>query len=79
MKVGDTIIDNKNQAWIVFDFTTYEGEDLLCVTDVKTQKENELVRRDDVSYVIPKPKNLTHLFIKRREKNLDVEIKGYLK
>ena len=79
MNVGDMVIDNNGKSWIIFDFMSYQGEDLLCVTDSQTEKENILLKRDNVFQVIKKPKNVAHLFMKRREKTLGEELKGYLK
>lgn len=79
MNVGDTVIDNNGKLWLVYDFMSYQCEDLLCVTDYLTEKENELISRHDVFQLIKKPKNVTQLFIKRREKVLEGELKGYLK
>ena len=77
MNVGDTVIDNNGKLWLVYDFMSYQCEDLLCVTDYLTEKENELISRHDVFQLIKKPKNVTQLFIKRREKVLEGELESY--
>jgi|HubBroStandDraft_2_1064218.scaffolds.fasta_scaffold2500961_2 hypothetical protein len=71
MNVGDTVIDLKGKEWIIYDFISYQLYDLICVTDVETQKENVLMKHDDVDIVIEKPDNVEYMFLKRRQKNLE--------
>lgn len=74
MNVGDTIIDTQNKHWLVIDFVSYESEDLICVTDLKTQTERDILRRDEVQQLVKKPSNVSYLLIKRRDVDEDLNI-----
>lgn len=71
MNIGDTVIDIRGKHWIIYDFVSYQMRDYLCVTDVATQKDNNIMEHDKVDILIPKPENVEYLFFNRRNKNLE--------
>jgi hypothetical protein len=71
MNVGDTVFDIKGKEWIIYDFISYQLYDFICVTDAETQKENVLMKHDEVDVWIQKPDNVEYMFLKKRNKNLE--------
>jgi len=68
MKIGDIVYDFNGQKWIVYDLS--DDKRYLYVTDVETQTSNEYISTLIITKVEPKPKQVTWMFIERREKNL---------
>jgi hypothetical protein len=67
IEIGDTIIDTNGTKWLVFDFFNQN----YCVTDLLTQKINEVIEPGFIKSVDKKPTNVEYLFLKRREKALE--------
>lgn len=69
-EIGDIVMDVQLKRWIVYDMVDYNGIELLCVTDLQTQEENEVIEPRCCMLLGKKPDNVKWMFIERRERNL---------
>lgn len=69
MKSGDVIRDCYGKYWVIYDADL--ANLYVCVTDTKTQTQNEIIELSNIIEVFPRPGNIEWLFLTRREKNLE--------
>lgn len=69
-EIGDVVMDVQLKRWIIYDIVDYSGINLLCVTDLKTQEENEVIEPGLCMLLGKQPSNVKWMFIERRERNL---------
>jgi hypothetical protein len=68
MKIGDIVTDFNGHKWIIYEMS--DCKRYLYVTDFAHQLLNEYISTLIVIEVEEKPKNVSWLFLKRREENL---------
>jgi len=66
MKVGDVVIDNNDQKWLIFDLSNV----FIYVVDYKTQKFGEVLVKEGIKEVITLPSHVKSMFLQRRLNNL---------